>query len=178
MRAGLCFRYGAARRRTGAARAHAVREGHHGGQPRPCDVVASAVPRRRLAALCAGFAEPAGLARLLARTYIHARRHPGRLGGAGRSGARAARNLIKNMKRSLAAAVFLIALSTAVHAASGKQPPPAGALAGAPAEYTNFSPAELTRGFLALAFGSDLRIGAKPRGIRRFDHPIRVAVIA
>ena len=38
--------------------------------------------------------------------------------------------------------------------------------------------AELMRGFFALAFGSDLRIGARPRGIRRFDHPIRVAVIA
>jgi hypothetical protein len=37
---------------------------------------------------------------------------------------------------------------------------------------------ELTRGFFALAFGSDLRIGARPRGIRRFDHPIRVAVVA
>ena len=34
------------------------------------------------------------------------------------------------------------------------------------------------RGFLALAFGSDLRIGAAPRGIRRFDRPIRAAVIA
>ena len=41
---------------------------------------------------------------------------------------------------------------------------------------TRVSPAaELERGFLALAFGSDLRIGAAPRGIRRFDHPIRVA---
>jgi len=33
------------------------------------------------------------------------------------------------------------------------------------------------RGFLALSFGSDLLIGAKPHGLRRFDHPIRVAVI-
>jgi hypothetical protein len=38
--------------------------------------------------------------------------------------------------------------------------------------------AELARGFMALAFGSDLRIGARPRGIRRFDHPIRAKVIA
>ena len=30
---------------------------------------------------------------------------------------------------------------------------------------------------MALAFGSDLRIGARPRGIRRFDHPIRAKVI-
>jgi hypothetical protein len=82
------------------------------------------------------------------------------------------------MKRWFAAAVILIALSTASHAASGKQPAPAGAFVGAPAEYTSFSAAELERGFLALAFGSDLRIGARPRGIRRFDQPIRVAVIA
>ena len=82
------------------------------------------------------------------------------------------------MKRSFAAAVILIALSTASYAASGRQPAPASALAGAPAEYTSFSVAELQRGFFALAFGSDLRIGARPRGIRRFDHPIRVSVIA
>jgi hypothetical protein len=37
--------------------------------------------------------------------------------------------------------------------------------------------AELSRGFLALAFGSDLRIGARPLGIRRFDHPIRARII-
>ncbi|MGB8185515.1 MAG: DUF2927 domain-containing protein, partial [Pseudolabrys sp.] len=36
---------------------------------------------------------------------------------------------------------------------------------------------ELERGFLALAFGSDLRIGARPLGIRRFDRPIRARVI-
>ena len=82
------------------------------------------------------------------------------------------------MKRSFAAAVILIELSTASYAASGRQPAPASALAGAPAEYTSFSVAELQRGFFALAFGSDLRIGARPRGIRRFDHPIRVSVIA
>ena len=73
-------------------------------------------------------------------------------------------------------AIFLYPFGEAL-AASGKQPPPAGAAAGAPTEYTRFSVAELERGFLALAFGSDLRIGARPRGIRRFDHPIRVAVI-
>jgi len=31
---------------------------------------------------------------------------------------------------------------------------------------------------MALAFGSDLRIGAAPRGIRRFDHPIHARVLA
>ncbi len=45
-------------------------------------------------------------------------------------------------------------------------------------QYTQFSAAELTRGFLALAFGSDLRIGARPKGMRRFDRPIRAVVIA
>jgi len=68
--------------------------------------------------------------------------------------------------------------ATAALSASGKQPAPAGAFDGAPPQYTRFSAAELTRGFIALAFGSDLRIGARPRGIRRFDHPIRVAVVA
>jgi hypothetical protein len=82
------------------------------------------------------------------------------------------------MKRSFAAFVFLIAMLTAALAASGKQPAPPGAFEGAPSQYTRFSTAELMRGFLALTFGSDLRIGAAPRGIRRFDHPIRVAVIA
>ncbi len=72
---------------------------------------------------------------------------------------------------------FLLLLASAI-AASGRQPPPPGSFAGAPAEYTRFTPAELTRGFLALAFGSDLRIGAKPRGVRRFDHPIKARVIA
>lgn len=66
----------------------------------------------------------------------------------------------------------------AAFAASGKQPAPPEALAGAPDEYTRFSAAELQRGFLALAFGSDLRIGVAPRGIRRFDRPIRVQVVA
>ncbi|HEU5019856.1 MAG TPA: DUF2927 domain-containing protein, partial [Pseudolabrys sp.] len=76
----------------------------------------------------------------------------------------------------IALAIFLTAAS-AVFAASGKAPPPPGAFQGAPPQYTRFSAAELTRGFLALAFGSDLRIGAKPRGVRRFDHPIHVRVI-
>ena len=75
-------------------------------------------------------------------------------------------------------AVALIALSIpAAFAASEKRPAPVDAFDGAPAEFIRFSGAELTRGFVALAFGSDLRIGAAPRGIRRFNHPIRVAVI-
>ena len=74
-------------------------------------------------------------------------------------------------------ALSLPALAPAF-AASGKQPAPPDAFKGAPAQYTRFSARELERGFLALAFGSDLRIGAKPVGVRRFDHPIRAAVMA
>jgi len=47
----------------------------------------------------------------------------------------------------------------------------------APPQYTRFTASELERGFLALAFGSDLRIGARPLGIRRFDHPIRARIV-
>jgi hypothetical protein len=91
------------------------------------------------------------------------------------------------MKRSLVAAFILTATMTAATiapcliapslAASRKEPPPAGAVAGAPPQFTRFSSAELQRGFMALAFGSDLRVGARPRGIRRFDHPILVRVV-
>ncbi len=82
------------------------------------------------------------------------------------------------MTRSIIAAFIYTALMTAAFAASDKQQPPPGAFAGAPPQYTRFSAAELQRGFMALAFGSDLRIGAKPRGIRRFDHPIVARVVA
>lgn len=73
--------------------------------------------------------------------------------------------------------LLAIALVASTLAASDRQPPPPESFPGAPSEYTRFSTAELMRGFLALAFGSDLRIGAKPRGIRRFDHPIKARVI-
>ena len=82
------------------------------------------------------------------------------------------------MKRFLVA-FGLAAIRTApVFAASGRRPAPATAFPGAPAEYTQFSPAELSRGFLALAFGSDLRLGSRPKGIRRFDGAVRVHVVA
>jgi Protein of unknown function (DUF2927) len=74
-------------------------------------------------------------------------------------------------------AVGLLLITHAALAASGREPPPPGALPDAPPQYTQFTSAELTRGFMALAFGSDLRIGVRPRGIRRFDHPIRAHVI-
>src|SRR4029077_3594646 len=80
------------------------------------------------------------------------------------------------MKRLLAAPV-LLSITTAALGASGKQSAPPGSFEGAPPQYTRFSVTELERGFLALAFGSDLRIGARPLGIRRFDQPIRARVI-
>ena len=80
------------------------------------------------------------------------------------------------MQRLLAASCVLIAMLSGAFAASDRQPAPPGAFEGAPAQYTQFSAAELSRGFLALAFGSDLRIGARPTGIRRFDHAITVHV--
>jgi len=76
------------------------------------------------------------------------------------------------------ALTFFLLAAVAALAASGRQPAPPGSFNGAPPQYTRFSTAELMRGFLALAFGSDLRIGAKPRGVRRFDHPIKARVIA
>ena len=82
------------------------------------------------------------------------------------------------MKRLFAAFVILIAMPAVALAASGREPAPPGAFAGAPPQYTRFSTPELMRGFLALAFGSDLRIGVAPRGIRRFDRPIRAVVVA
>jgi DUF2927 family protein len=80
------------------------------------------------------------------------------------------------MQRLIAASCVLIAMMTASLAASDRQPAPPGAFDGAPPQYTQFSTAELERGFLALAFGSDLRIGARPTGIRRFDHAISAHV--
>src|SRR6185312_2379263 len=81
------------------------------------------------------------------------------------------------MKRVVAGLTVLLAAATAALAASDKQPPPADAFAGAPPQFTQFTAGELERGFMALAFGSDLRIGARPRGIRRYDHAIRAVVI-
>jgi len=81
------------------------------------------------------------------------------------------------MKRTIAAIAILLLPMHAAFAASGKEPPPPGSVPGAPPQYTQFSPRELSRGFLALAFGSDLLIGKRPKGIRRYDHPITAHVI-
>jgi hypothetical protein len=82
------------------------------------------------------------------------------------------------MNRLLTTCFVFISMMTAAFGASGKQPAPTGSLKSAPPEYTRFTANELSRGFLALAFGSDLRIGARSLGIRRFDYPIRARVIA
>jgi hypothetical protein len=81
------------------------------------------------------------------------------------------------MKRLLAILILLSCSFSAALAASDKQPPPEGSFAGAPPELTRFSTEELQQGFLTLAFGSDLRIGARPRGIRRFDRPIVARIV-
>jgi len=81
------------------------------------------------------------------------------------------------MRLLLAVYLFFLSIATTALGASVRQPAPLGSFEGAPAQYTHFSAAELERGFLALAFGSDLRIGARPLGIRRFDHPIQARVI-
>ena len=75
--------------------------------------------------------------------------------------------------------LFLLALmaADAACAASDKRPAPPGAFKDAPAEFTRFSAGEITRGFLALAFGSDLHVGAPIAGLRRFDHPIKARVL-
>lgn len=81
------------------------------------------------------------------------------------------------MERLIAGLGILLAATAAGLAASDQQPAPAGSFPGAPAQFTRFTAAELERGFMALAFGSDLRIGARPRGIRRFNHAIRAEIV-
>ena len=81
------------------------------------------------------------------------------------------------MKYLLAGCIVLMSFVTAALGASGRLNAPLGSFEGAPPQFTHFTAAELSRGFVALAFGSDLRIGAPPLGVRRFDHPIRARVI-
>jgi hypothetical protein len=70
-----------------------------------------------------------------------------------------------------------LSLASGAFAASERKAAPSGAPKDAPAEFTTFTARELTRGFLALAFGSDLRLGSKLKRIHRFDKPIAVHVI-
>lgn len=80
------------------------------------------------------------------------------------------------MRRALITLAFLALTMTPLYAASGKQPAPAGAPPNSPPQFTKFTVNDLKRGFNTLAFGSDLRLGAKPRGIRRFDGDVHVLV--
>ena len=81
----------------GALRPHAVRQAHDAGEPRSRDVVSPPVPRRRMAALRAGFAERAGRPRPDPRHDLQAGRHAGGFRGAGRLAARA--QVIARFKR-------------------------------------------------------------------------------
>jgi hypothetical protein len=80
------------------------------------------------------------------------------------------------MRRTIAAALLFALTAAPLHAASDKQPAPTGAPAGSPPQFTKFTTKDLMRGFRALAFVSDLRLGAKPRGIRRFSGDIKTFV--
>ena len=82
------------------------------------------------------------------------------------------------MRKFLASIVLLSLLAVPALAASERRNAPPGSFDGAPPEFTRFSAAELSRGFIALAFGADLRIGARPKGIRRFTRPVQVFVVA
>lgn len=93
------------------------------------------------------------------------------------SATRSLRSRISSGARIFTLVLIAMSASSAL-AASGKRPAPAGAFKGAPPQYTEFTANELMRGFLALAFGSDLRIGARPRGIRRFNRPIQARIIS
>lgn len=79
--------------------------------------------------------------------------------------------------RSVPAAgcVLLAALIGGANAASNPRPAPAGAPPGAPGEYTRFTPGELQRGFMAVAFGSTMHIG-RPVGIHRHESGARVYI--
>lgn len=80
------------------------------------------------------------------------------------------------MRRVLITLTSLALAIAPLSAASNKQPAPAGAPPNSPAQFTKFTVNDLKRGFNALAFGSDLRLGAKPRGIRRFEDDVHVLV--
>lgn len=84
--------------------------------------------------------------------------------------------MIGRLETSLALLAFLTGIaftSSASSAEWNRRQAPLNALPGAPAEFVRFTQAELSRGFLALAFGSDMRMGDKSQRIRRFVRPIR-----
>ena len=78
----------------------------------------------------------------------------------------------------MSGSLLVFAVIASALAASGMEPAPPGPMPDAPPQYTHFSTPELTRGFLALAFGSDFLVGKMPKGIRRYDHPIKARVLS
>ena len=82
------------------------------------------------------------------------------------------------LTKAIFVCAFGLGLIVSAFGASGRRPAPAEAPAGAPAEFTTFTDTELMRGFMALAFGSDMRLGRKSAGIRKFDRSISLAIAA
>ncbi|HEY1153771.1 MAG TPA: DUF2927 domain-containing protein [Pseudolabrys sp.] len=82
------------------------------------------------------------------------------------------------MKKLAPLLVAVLSLcASAAYAASDRRPAPTGAPEDAPPEYTRFTASELEKGFLALAFGSDLRVGGRPKGVRKFTETAKIAVL-
>jgi len=79
------------------------------------------------------------------------------------------------LRKTLTGCALLAALIGGANAASNPRPAPAGAPPGAPGEYTRFTPGELQRGFMAVAFGSTYHIG-RPIGIHRHEEGARVYI--
>src|SRR5579885_237632 len=88
----------------------------------------------------------------------------GRVGAQRRGGGAQGGEAKRPNRRARIFLALLLALApvSLAFAAADKEPPPAGSFAGAPPQFTKFTAPELERGFMALAFGSDLRIGARP----------------
>src|SRR6266487_1048165 len=112
MRAGLCVGPHPARHGADAVWPHLVRAGVHGREPRPCALVPSAVPRRRLAALRPGQPQSVGRARTGARVDLCSRRHAGGLGRPGGNAARAPAGALNPCRpeRNLSARPFALDL--------------------------------------------------------------------
>jgi len=81
------------------------------------------------------------------------------------------------LAKAILVGVFALSVAATAFGAAGRRAAPADAPADAPSEFTIFTDAELMRGFVALAFGSDMRVG-RTVGIRKFDRSISVRVAA
>lgn len=88
------------------------------------------------------------------------------------------RRCLTSALRLLAGAVSVVTASFAGSwGADTLRPPPPNAPKDAPAEFTRFELHELERGFLRLAFGSDLQtVGENDDRIHKFDHRIRIRI--